>query len=144
MKKIILAWAFIPAVAFAGLQVVEEPASQPKLSPGLQAALNITVQSQPIASAPLQIKPIAIKPKEVWVAEAGSTLRDTIQTWAAKAKWTIVWDSKMDFPLRGPLRFEGRFDEAVAQFITMYEQSDKPLVADISLQQSLIYVTNRK
>lgn len=144
MKKLILTWALIPVVAFAGLQVVDEPASQPKLSPGLQAALNITPQAQPVAVAPLQIKAIAIKPKEVWVADAGSTVRDTIQLWAAKAKWTIVWDSKTDFPLRGPLRFEGRFDEAVAQFITMYEESDKPLVADISLQQSLIYVTNRK
>lgn len=151
MKKLILASALLPAAAFASLQVVDEPA-QPKVAPGSQVALHITAQAQPQISAQPQVlsvqasevKPLAIKPQQVWTGEAGSTLRDTIMRWAAKEKWTVIWDTKTDFPLEAPVRFAGRFDEAAAQFITLYEHSEKPLVADISLQQSSIYITDRK
>ncbi|MFC3111436.1 TcpQ domain-containing protein [Undibacterium arcticum] len=115
----------VPAMALAGLLVVDETVPTPIIKP-----------------APVAVK---IVPKEVWTAERGSTFRDTLDNWAKKAKWTVVFDmGKADYQLEGPLRFEGSIDEAAAQFVKLYERAEKPLYADISLRQSLIYVTTRK
>lgn len=126
MKRMFLPLLLLPAIASAEMVVVDE------LSPPVGAVAPI-----------IQIKPIPV-PKEAWVGESGSSMKATIMAWAGKAHWNVVWDTKTDYPLLAPVKFEGHFDEVVAQFIHLYEVAEQPLVADIQPQQNLIYITNRK
>jgi hypothetical protein len=121
----LLGLACVPAVALAGL-TVEDEATQ-------TAAVAHVV--------PVKIEVIKA---EKWMANAGGTLRSEIMRWADKAGWKVVYESKTDYRLEGDVPFEGRFDEAVAQFIRLYERAEKPLVVDISMKQRLVYITERK
>lgn len=128
MKRMLLPMLLLPAVASADLVMVDESAVQ-------------TAGSSPIPI--VQIRPVP-KPKEVWTGESGESLKTSVMKWAEKAKWNVIWDTTIDYPLLAPVSFEGRFDEAVAQFVRLYEGAEQPLVADIQSQQSLIYITNRR
>lgn len=124
----------LPAIAWAAVVVVDEENS------GRGKALQ-TAQS--IAA------PVA---KEVWVGEDGSSLQEAIFKWVAKEnarrpagrKWKVIWDTKTNYDLKADVRFEGSLDEAVGQFIKLYEKGDKPLIVRIQPEQLVIYVTNRK
>ncbi|MFD2274639.1 TcpQ domain-containing protein [Undibacterium arcticum] len=100
----------VPAMALAGLLVVDETVPTPIIKP-----------------APVAVK---IVPKEVWTAERGSTFRDTLDNWAKKAKMDRRFFDmgKADYQLEGPLRFEGSIDEAAAQFVKLYERAEKATV----------------
>ena len=127
MKWMLLPLFLLPSITSAGLVIADET-----VLPAVSAPRQI-----------VQIQPLLIQ-KEVWKGDNGSSLRMSILKWAEKAHWNVVWDTKTDYPLLAPVQFEGRFEEAVSQFIQLYEAAEQPLVADIQIQQSLIYITNRK
>ncbi|MDF5811795.1 TcpQ domain-containing protein [Pseudomonas aeruginosa] len=41
-----------------------------------------------------------------WSAETGSTLRDTLEAWAKRARWTVRWEPQdLNYPIEAPLTF---------------------------------------
>ncbi|WP_313025482.1 PFGI-1 class ICE element type IV pilus protein PilL2 [Pseudomonas lopnurensis] len=82
---------------------------------------------------------------QVWTAEAGSTLRDSVEAWAAKAGWTVIWAQEdLNYPIAAPLRFEGSFTDAIDQLFPLYDQARRPFVVDGSLSQRVVHIDERK
>ncbi|MCS9013401.1 toxin co-regulated pilus biosynthesis Q family protein, partial [Pseudomonas aeruginosa] len=51
---------------------------------------------------------------QAWSAETGSTLRDTLEAWAKRARWTVRWEPQdLNYPIEAPLTFHGSFEDAV-------------------------------
>lgn len=68
---------------------------------------------------PLQ-PPTPLQPPEiVWSVVSGSYLRDTLQEWATKAGWSLVWglSEKEDFRLETGSSYSGDFKNGVRDLI---------------------------
>lgn len=83
---------------------------------------------------------------QVWTAEAGSTLRESVEEWAKKARWKVIWAQEdLNYPIDAPLRFEGSFQEAIKQLFPLYDNAPRSFVVDGSEgAQSVLYVAERK
>lgn len=57
---------------------------------------------------------------EIWSATEGATLSDTLQSWAQRAKWKVIWESDSDFRLAANGEFEGSFEDAAQHLITAF------------------------
>lgn len=95
-----------------------------------------------------EMKPAApVRPlPQVWTAEAGSTLRESVEEWAKKARWKVIWAQEdLNYPIDAPLRFEGSFQEAIKQLFPLYDNAPRSFVVDGSEgAQSVLYVAERK
>ena len=50
------------------------------------------------------------------VSRDGSTLRDTLEAWAKRARWTVRWEPQdLNYPIEAPLTFHGSFEDAVSE-----------------------------
>lgn len=83
---------------------------------------------------------------QVWTAEVGSTLRESVEEWAKKANWRVIWAQEdLNYPIEAPLRFEGSFQEAIKQLFPLYDNAPRPFVVDGSEgAQSVLHVAERK
>jgi type IV pili sensor histidine kinase/response regulator len=75
-----------------------------------------------------------------WIAESGHTLRETLQGWAAKAGWTIVWQSSFDYPLMASARLSGDFPAAVAALIEGFSEAAPPPAARIFRANNVVII----
>ena len=85
---------------------------------------------------------VPVAPKPDWRGLKGDTVEQTLRRWA-KDDWTIVYDTTTQYELLAPVVFEGDFDSAVAQFISLYAKADIPLEVQIQKTQHVVYVTSR-
>jgi conjugative transfer region protein (TIGR03748 family) len=86
-------------------------------------------------------KPLA----QVWTASTGSSLRQTVEGWAEKAHWRLIWQiDDLDYPIDAPLRFEGSFEEAIREIFPLYDSAPRSFVVDGSSSQMLVYIAERK
>lgn len=129
----------------------------PSSSPGASAPIKplaSTVKPTPptpasVASAP----PVKVlRPTEPsrqlaqsWSAETGSTLRDTLEAWAKRARWTVRWEPlDLNYPIEAPLTFHGSFEDAVSELFPLYDAAERPFLVNASRPQSLIIIKERK
>ncbi|WP_245336356.1 toxin co-regulated pilus biosynthesis Q family protein [Stenotrophomonas sp. PvP093] len=130
--------------------VVSGDTSSPSAAPTGAAAL---ASSQPqekaapaaaAADSPLQTpsaQPVA-PPKPTWVANPGSTVRETLAHWSSKAGWAVPqWDAEIDYQVPGTLSFEGDFLDAVRGLFKAYARAKRPLLVDAYPNQKIIHVT---
>ncbi len=57
---------------------------------------------------------------DIWTANEGSTLSDTLATWAQRAKWKLIWETDSDFRLAANGDFEGSFEDAAQKLIEAF------------------------
>ncbi|OWJ89357.1 hypothetical protein B6S59_31230 [Pseudomonas sp. A46] len=115
------------------------------------------VAATPAAASTVVSKPAAVKaepakvtkaqpdkkaaPLPIWTAQAGSTLRETIQGWVSKAGWNVDWQAEgLDYPIRAPIRIEGTFEEAIQKIFSYYRAAERPFRVTGSRQQKLLKV----
>ncbi|MDW9403259.1 pilus assembly protein PilL, partial [Pseudomonas soli] len=123
----------------------------------LTAAAKPSTPEVPAPKAPNQLAVAApvieVKPAppsrplpQVWTAEVGSTLRDSVEEWAKKARWRVIWAQEdLNYPIEAPLHFEGSFQEAIKQLFPLYDNAPRSFVVDGSEgSQSVLYVAERK
>ncbi|MDV2822016.1 TcpQ domain-containing protein [Pseudomonas aeruginosa] len=80
-----------------------------------------------------------------WSAETGSTLRDTLEAWAKRARWTVRWEPlDLNYPIEAPLTFHGSFEDVVSELFPLYDAAERPFLVNASRPQSLIIVKERK
>nr|QIU79983.1 PilL [Pseudomonas aeruginosa] len=80
-----------------------------------------------------------------WSAETGSTLRDTLEAWAKRARWTVRWEPQdLNYPIEAPLSFHGSFEDAVSELFPLYDAAERPFLVNASRPQSLIIIKERK
>lgn len=92
---------------------------------------------------PVSVQPKALKPALAWNVKAGSTLQETVTAWADKQspKWTVVWGTELNYPIRADFTLYGEFLDAVTQVFNAYKKAPQPLYIDVHPSQRLIYVS---
>lgn len=106
------------------------------------------VTTTAVAAPAIEVKPTP-SPRplpQVWTAEVGSTLRDSVEEWAKKARWRVIWAQEdLNYPIKAPLHFEGSFQEAIEQLFPLYDNAPRSFVVNGSEgSQSVLYVAERK
>lgn len=93
--------------------------------------------------------PISVAPSgQLWRAEVGSTLKETLNRWAGQNKcengghWVVIWPVLLDYRIDAPLAFHGNFESVLVQIFELYRQADKPLFAQASRPQCLVVVSD--
>ncbi|QCI14076.1 pilus assembly protein PilL [Pseudomonas putida] len=127
------------------------PASPASTAPTNLAASRpaAAVTSTAVVATAIEVKPAQpSRPlPQVWTAEVGSTLRQSIEGWAKKASpnWTVIWSQDdLDYPIEAPLRFEGSFQDAIKELFPLYDNAPRSFVVDGSDAQRVLHVDERK
>ncbi|MFO3796366.1 MAG: toxin co-regulated pilus biosynthesis Q family protein, partial [Anaerolineales bacterium] len=113
-----------------------EPATGSSFSVRKDAAPAFASSSNFVAPKPVPI--------QVWKAEAGTTLRDVLTGWAKKARWELVWDSSIDYPIQATFIQYGDFLSAAQKTIELYKKASDPLYGDAYPDQRLIIIIPAK
>ncbi|MGX5056773.1 PFGI-1 class ICE element type IV pilus protein PilL2 [Enterobacter asburiae] len=94
-------------------------------------------------------KPVAALPDgQTWLAEPGTTLKETLTRWASKApcsnggNWVVIWPVTLDYRIDAPLIFHGNFESVMVQVFDLYRKAEKPLFAEANRIQCLISVSD--
>lgn len=129
------------------------PAKDGKPAPATTSSSAPTpaVAAAPLAKplpTPVPVKPAApIRPlPEVWTAEPGSTLRNSVEAWAKRADWHVIWHPQdLDYPIEARLSFEGSFPKVIGELFPLYDDAPRPFYVDVSPPaQRLIEVSEKK
>lgn len=82
----------------------------PKASAATTPVTHAMVTTNPVTPV-ISVTPATATPQplaQVWTASTGSSLRQTVEGWAEKAHWRLIWQiDDLDYPIDAPLRFEG-------------------------------------
>lgn len=117
----------------------------PSMSASTTASTSIPIPAASKPSLPITSVPVAPQVREVWVAEAGSTLRESVEAWAKKAGWKVIWDQEdLNYPIAAALRFEGSFKDAIYQLFPLYDNAPRPFIVDGSAAQKIVHIAERK
>ncbi|WP_208950411.1 TcpQ domain-containing protein [Rahnella sp. ChDrAdgB13] len=133
-----------PSVVATG----SKPALTTQTSPVPKA---LPVQNPSISSSDILFgTPVTVVPSgQLWRAEVGSTLKETLTRWAGSAKcdnggnWVVIWPVSLDYRIDAPLTFHGNFESVLVQVFDLYRQADKPLYAAASRMQCLVSVSDQ-
>ncbi|MEX0297099.1 TcpQ domain-containing protein [Pseudomonas putida] len=138
----------IPAAMVTTAAKPSTPASPAPKAPNQLAASKpaAAVTTTAVATPAIEVKPAPRPLPQVWTAEVGSTLRDSVEEWAKKARWRVIWAQEdLNYPIEAPLHFEGSFQEAIKQLFPLYDNAPRPFVVDGSEgAQSVLHVAERK
>jgi hypothetical protein len=104
------------------------------------------VPAQPVKVAAPTVK--AVPSPKIWRAIQGSTLKDTLYSWAAEEKctggqsgnWSVAWLTDVNYRIDAPLSFSGSFKDALNGVFRLYTTAAVPLYAGISTSQCLLKV----
>lgn len=121
------------------------PVATSQAKPAVQSA---TIQPTKAAVTP----PVTIRvaepvktPAPVWDAAVGSTLRQTVEAWAKKADWQLIWaTADLDYPIEAALQFRGSFADAVTQIFPLYDKARRPFTVDGNVAQRILHISERK
>ncbi|HCE9699874.1 TPA: TcpQ domain-containing protein [Pseudomonas aeruginosa] len=124
------------------------PAASAPIKP-LASAVKSMPPTPAVASAPpVKVLTPAEPSRQLaqsWSAETGSTLRDTLEAWAKRARWTVRWEPlDLNYPIEAPLTFHGTFEDAVSELFPLYDAAERPFLVNASRPQSLIIIKERK
>ncbi|KTT49666.1 pilus assembly protein PilL [Pseudomonas oryzihabitans] len=82
---------------------------------------------------------------ETWDAPVGSTLKQSVDAWAKRAGWQVIWEAAdLDYPIEAALHFRGTFAEAIAQVFPLYDGARRSFVVDVNSSQRIVAVAERK
>lgn len=131
-----------PAVAVAARTTTVTP------TPSVAAS----APTKTVASAPSAYSPPSVRLTEpasviaqTWDAPVGSTLRRSVEAWAKRAGWQVVWTADdLDYPIEAALHFKGTFAEAIAQVFPLYDGAPRSFIVDGSSSQRIVHVSERK
>ncbi|MGX9256360.1 PFGI-1 class ICE element type IV pilus protein PilL2 [Pantoea ananatis] len=85
---------------------------------------------------------------QTWRAEPGSTLKEALTAWTAKApcanggNWVLIWPVALDYRIDAPLVFHGNFESVLVQVFDLYRHAEKPLFAEANRIQCLVSVSD--
>lgn len=128
--------------------------TQSKLLPG-HVIPALTPPAQPVATAKVATPvkaPEPVKPApRLWRAETGSTLKDTLFTWAATTdcdvqpgkKWSVAWVTETNYRIDAPLQFSGPWRDVLNQVFALYQNAAVPLYAGTNSAQCVLKVDDK-
>lgn len=108
--------------------------AQPKVA-------GLPVNSPTVKASSVPPVRVELKPKVIWTATSGTTLRETIQQWATKEHYTLDWQAPdLDYPIMAPLNFEGSFEVAISSIFALYDKSPRPFLVEGKRKQKWLIV----
>ncbi|HEY2454461.1 MAG TPA: TcpQ domain-containing protein [Scandinavium sp.] len=157
---------FLPALGNSPLpspKIPSLPAVAPVVSPqqtpvsaatSRPAAIHPTSHSVVPSTAPL-LSPLSVRKPvfsapagSLWQAQPGSTLKETLNHWAADAScesgghWLVIWPVQLDYRIDAPLSLRGSFESVLVQLFDLYRDAQRPLYASASRFQCLVSVSD--
>lgn len=110
----------LPSRTGQGWPPSSPPAASAPTKPAASAVKSTPPTPPTVASAPPVKVLTPTEPSrplaQAWSAETGSTLRDTLEAWAKRARWTVRWEPQdLNYPIEAPLTFHGSFEDAVSE-----------------------------
>jgi hypothetical protein len=136
MRKLLLAFALLPAVSQAALVIDSGKAATAapphiNVSPTV-ATPAIATPASTAALAPTQLAPIerpkAIDVAPIWRIEPNdNTFQALFARWSRIAGWTFIWDVDQDIPLVGRDTFNTSFTDAVLKVAHSTDYTDLPI-----------------
>lgn len=80
-----------------------------------------------------------------WQANAGSTLRQTVEQWSRSEGWQLRWEAQdLDYPIVANFSVNGQYIDAISQTFELYENAQRPFKVDIYPTQKLTVVMEKK
>lgn len=76
----------------------------------------------------------------LWAAMSGSTLKDTLETWAQAAGWKVVWDTETNYGLRASATFAGTFVTAVTDIVDTIHLNNPELTVTMYTGNRVVHV----
>ncbi|MCL2439451.1 MAG: toxin co-regulated pilus biosynthesis Q family protein [Alphaproteobacteria bacterium] len=76
-----------------------------------------------------------------WVAKEGLMLRQVLEEWCESEGWTLVWNTKREYPLRASAIFRGRFTDVSAALIRTFGRAIPPPHARYYTGNKVLVVT---
>lgn len=117
-----------PAPVSKAAKTSAKPAEKPKVA---------SSSSSSVSKAP--------PPRPVWTARVGSTLRESVDSWAKTSKWRVIWEcTDLDYRIDAPLHFSGTFTEAVAEIFPLWDEADRSFLVNGNPDQRIVVVRERK
>jgi Toxin co-regulated pilus biosynthesis protein Q len=117
-------------------------------APEVQSPPKPDAPSSPIPLAgpagPLHAAPAAPADSSIsrtWVVNRGSTLRETLEQWAAAANWGVAWNTKRVYPIEASATFTGTFEQAAAELLRAFTTAVPPIDAEFSANRWVIVTT---
>ncbi len=135
-----------------GTPISQKPTTIAQTTPVLGQAKATTISAVAGHANPVPVTqpaPVAAvvsaTPKQNWDAQVGSTLRQSVEEWAKRANWQVIWEPEdLDFTIEAALHFTGSFDQAIAQVFPLYDSARRSFVVDGNDEQKLLIVSERK
>lgn len=125
-------------------------------SPAVAASAAEAPSAVPVATPAAETRALPAAPvvRPVWTARRGSTLRQSLESWAGKAScasadaraagqatWTVAWAAAdTDYRIVAPLTFEGSISEAAQAAVRLYENADVKLGLNVHPNQCVLHV----
>lgn len=73
-------------------------------------------------------------------AKSGKTVREVINSWGDEIGWKVTYDTNVHYTVDFDMEFKGIAREVMIEFITLYENSQRPLDIKFYPRQKLIAV----
>lgn len=121
----------------AGLMALPAGACVPRSALVLPPADEVAVQAI-AASAPAVVAVPAGEARFAMVP--GSTLRTTLEQWAAAGGWTVHWATERSYPIRGRAIFTGDFVAAASDLIRSFRHLNPPPIGRFYLRNKELRV----
>ncbi len=81
----------------------------------------------------------------LWTAKKGATVRGTLEEWAKRAGWTIVWPMEdLDYRVVAPLTFDGSVADAAGKLARLFESAERPIAVTIHTPQKLLVFSEKR
>jgi len=119
-------------------------ASVNKIGPLTPAA---TIGATPVVShaytRTYPVRAVATPAPEQWTGTTGMTLEGMLTHWCADAHVRLVWNPNFQYTLVAPLKFQGTFEQAIAEVFALYHGASHPMSADFYPKQQVLVISGR-
>lgn len=99
------------------------------------------VRSDVVEVAPV----VKAEPLPAWSAQAGATLRQTIEGWSHKQGWNVRWESELlDYPIEETFSMIGEYFDVITRTFELYKDAKRPFKVEVYPSQKLVVVKEKK
>ena len=134
-----------PTTATSSAHPVPKPAAVATPLPSVATSAKAVAVVAPYSLPSVRLTEPASVIAQTWDAPVGSTLRRSVEAWAKRAGWQVVWTADdLDYPIEAALHFKGTFAEAIAQVFPLYDGAPRSFIVDGSSSQRIVHVSERK
>ncbi|ANN80811.1 hypothetical protein BAU07_26130 (plasmid) [Bordetella flabilis] len=94
----------------------------------------------------VEVKPTAdAEPLPSWIANAGTTLRQTVQDWSHREGWDVRWEAELlDYPIEERFTMVGKYLDVITRTFELYKDAKRPFKVEIYPSQKLVVVKEKK